>query len=332
MQQLLVTLVADAMGKGASAIHIENHPSEDKLWVRLRRDGRMEPHTELPGRWRTGLMARIKSLAELRDFFRALAYADDIRTVVVQGRALRCGIGSGITADATEPGEWAEWRAKRAFVERVSRAFDLIETLALEDGRFRHLGLHLQRMQAAAAHFGYPWSEAALQLTLQQVQDTHPSGLWRVRLQLGRDGLYASQAVVCPPSPPQAYLQLAPEPLAEAHGEFVRFKTTRRAHYERWAPKDTRVDEFEAAIRADRKAGRRHPRAFDDADVVQNLFAYSFDSSSTDLRLLARGTSAPSAFSLAVTVGTSGAITGVTVDGQKNMFTVSGSRIIHTFR
>ena len=66
----------------------------------------------------------------------------------------------------------------------------------------------------------------------------------------------------------------------------------------------------------------------DDADVVQNLFAYSFDSSSTDLRLLARGTSAPSAFSLAVTVGTSGAITGVTVDGQKNMFTVSGSRII----
>lgn len=164
-----------------------------------------------------------------------------IRTVVVQGRALRCGIGSGITADATEPGEWAEWRAKRAFVERVSRAFDLIETLALEDGRFRHLGLHLQRMQAAAAHFGYPWSEAALQLTLQQVQDTHPSGLWRVRLQLGRDGLYASQAVVCPPSPPQAYLQLAPEPLAEAHGEFVRFKTTRRAHYERWAPKDTHI-------------------------------------------------------------------------------------------
>ena len=62
-----------------------------------------------------------------------------------------------------------------------------------------------------------------------------------MRLQLGRDGLYASQAVVCPPSPPQAYLQLAPEPLAEAHGEFVRFKTTRRAHYERWAPKDTHI-------------------------------------------------------------------------------------------
>jgi type II secretory ATPase GspE/PulE/Tfp pilus assembly ATPase PilB-like protein len=65
VQQLLVTLVADAMGKGASAIHIENHPSEDKLWVRLRRDGRMEPHTELPGRWRTRLVARVKSLAEL---------------------------------------------------------------------------------------------------------------------------------------------------------------------------------------------------------------------------------------------------------------------------
>ncbi len=63
--QLLVTLVADAMGRGASHIHIENHPSEDKLWVRLRRDGHMEPHSELPGSYRNSLIARIKALSEL---------------------------------------------------------------------------------------------------------------------------------------------------------------------------------------------------------------------------------------------------------------------------
>lgn len=63
--QLLVTLVADAMGRGASHIHIENHPSEDKLWVRLRRDGRMEPHSELPGSYRNSLIARIKALSEM---------------------------------------------------------------------------------------------------------------------------------------------------------------------------------------------------------------------------------------------------------------------------
>lgn len=63
--QLLITLVADAMGRGASSIHLENHPSEDKLWVRLRRDGRMEPHSELPGSYRNSLIPRIKTLAEM---------------------------------------------------------------------------------------------------------------------------------------------------------------------------------------------------------------------------------------------------------------------------
>lgn len=167
-----------------------------------------------------------------------------IRTVALQGdqrQTLRCGIGSGITASATAEGEWLEWRAKRAFVERISMAFDIIETLALEAGQLRYLALHLQRMQAAAAHFGYPWNDAAMQLTLEHLQETHPSGLWRVRLQLSRDGLYASQAVVCPPPPPVAYLQLAPAPLAEAHSEFVRFKTTRRDHYERFTPQEAHI-------------------------------------------------------------------------------------------
>ena len=162
-----------------------------------------------------------------------------IRTVVVQGAArrdLRCGIGSGITADATVAGEWQEWRTKRAFVERVSMDFEVITTLALEAGQFRHLPLHVQRLQQAAAHFGFPWHAQALELTLEHVAHTHPSGLWRVRIALQRSGLFSSQVVACPALPAVAYLQLAAEPLAQAHSEFVRFKTSRRAHYERFAP------------------------------------------------------------------------------------------------
>ena len=162
-----------------------------------------------------------------------------IRTVVVQGNdqtTLRCGIGSGITADATAAGEWAEWRAKQAFIERVSMGFEVITTMALQDGAFRHLPLHVQRLQDAAQHFGYPFDGEALELTLQQVRDTHPAGLWRVRIALGSDGLFSSQVDMCQPAPPVVSLQLAPAPFAEAHSEFVRFKTSRRAHYERFAP------------------------------------------------------------------------------------------------
>ncbi|MGF6212511.1 chorismate-binding protein [Comamonas sp. 4034] len=164
-----------------------------------------------------------------------------IRTVVLGGGQLQCGIGSAITADATAEGEWREWRHKRAFLERASMAFDLIETLALEAGELRHQERHLQRMAGAAAHFGYPWTLAEAQTALQAVAQAHPQGLWRVRLLLGAQGIFTCEAFACPPSAAQVQLQWAGAPLAEAHSEWVRFKTSRRAHYERWAPQDSAV-------------------------------------------------------------------------------------------
>ena len=164
-----------------------------------------------------------------------------IRTVVQRGQQLQCGIGSGITADATANGEWREWQHKRAFLERASMDFGLIETLALDAGTLRHRSLHVQRMAAAAAHFAYPWSEAAAQAALQAVAEAHPQGLWRVRLLLDARGQFDCQAFACPPSPALVQLQWATAPLLEAHSEFVRYKTTRRAHYERWAPSDAAV-------------------------------------------------------------------------------------------
>ncbi|MDR2328045.1 MAG: chorismate-binding protein [Comamonas sp.] len=164
-----------------------------------------------------------------------------IRTVVLRGTQLQCGIGSGITADASADGEWREWMHKRAFLERASMPFDLIETLALDDGQLRHAALHLERMAAAAAHFGYRWDGVAAQAALDGLAQAHPQGLWRLRLLLNAPGRFQAEAFACPPSPAQVSLQWAAAPLAEAHGEFVRFKTSRRAHYERWAPQDSSV-------------------------------------------------------------------------------------------
>ena len=159
-----------------------------------------------------------------------------IRTVVVQGAQLYCGIGSGITADARADGEWSEWHAKRGFVERASQPFEVLETLALQDGQFRHRALHLQRMQQGALHFGHLWNAEAVQAALQALVHAHPQGLWRVRLTLRADGLPHAQAYPCAAPPERVVLQMASQPLQEAHSEFVRFKTTRRDHYERFAP------------------------------------------------------------------------------------------------
>jgi para-aminobenzoate synthetase/4-amino-4-deoxychorismate lyase len=153
-----------------------------------------------------------------------------------QGLQARCGIGSGITADATAQGEWQEWQHKQVFVHRSSSAFSLLETLALVDGVLRDTPAHLARMLHAALHFAYPWQADHVHAVLGQLVQQHPQGAWRVRLLLDAQGQATAQAYALEASPAQVQLQLAKTPLELAHSEFVRFKTTRRAHYDAFSP------------------------------------------------------------------------------------------------
>ena len=164
-----------------------------------------------------------------------------IRTVVLRATpdgstTATCGIGSGITSGASAAAEWQEWRHKRAFAERASAPFDLLETLALDGGQLRHQGEHLARLHAAAVHFGYPWSAEAVAQCLHDLARAHPQGLWRVRLLLSAQGQPRAEAFALQPTPVPVRLQLAPRPFEAAHSEFVRYKTTRRAHYAAFAP------------------------------------------------------------------------------------------------
>lgn len=164
-----------------------------------------------------------------------------IRTVTVKDEAARCGIGSGITYDATAEGEWQEWRNKRAFLTRASQPFELLETLRLEDGVLRDASRHLARMARAARHFGYPFPITALDQALAQQVQARPQGVWRVRLLLDAGGNVTAQAFAMETTPSRVRLCLAPSAFDAAHGEFVRFKTTQRAHYDAAAPADPGV-------------------------------------------------------------------------------------------
>lgn len=159
-----------------------------------------------------------------------------IRTLVLQGDQVRCGIGSGITSGAEADAEWCEWQHKRAFAVRASAPFELLETLALDGGQFRHLSEHLERLQRAAAHFNDPFDANAVQHCLHALADAHPQGAWRVRLLVDAAGQPRAQAFALQATPEPVRLQLAPRAFAEAHSEFVRHKTTRRAHYAAFAP------------------------------------------------------------------------------------------------
>ncbi len=164
-----------------------------------------------------------------------------IRTAVVRGTTIRAATGSGITFDSTPEAEWQEWRHKQAFLNRASQAFEILETLALRDGVLQHLSAHLARMQASAAHFGFAWQPNSVQQTLTDLCQQHPKGAWRVRLLLGATGHLQAQAFALADTPTPVRLQLATRALDASDSEFVRHKTTRRAHYDAFTPSDPDV-------------------------------------------------------------------------------------------
>ena len=164
-----------------------------------------------------------------------------IRTALVQGTAISAGTGSGITFDSTAEAEWQEWQHKQTYLNRASQSFEILETLALKGGALQHANQHLARMQVSATHFGFVWRQDAVQEALNQLCLQHPLGAWRVRLLLDSAGQLQAQAFALADTPATVRLQLAASPLAEADSEFVRHKTTRRAHYDAFTPTDPAV-------------------------------------------------------------------------------------------
>ena len=134
------------------------------------------------------------------------------RSVELQGSGARCGIGSGITSGAEAGAEWAEWHHKRAFVERASAPFEVLETLGLHHGKFVHADQHVRRMGEAAAHFGFAFNAHAVRQELQIAALQHRHGDWRKRLLLPADGRAQAEADNPPTNAVPVTLQLAPRP------------------------------------------------------------------------------------------------------------------------
>ena len=113
-----------------------------------------------------------------------------IRTLVVDAgdRSATFGVGGGITWDSTTEGEYEECLLKAKFLTEPWDEFDLLETLALNDGVYALLDPHLARARSSARYFGFRWDEAVVSRALDDVRESHPVGRWRIRLTSGRNG------------------------------------------------------------------------------------------------------------------------------------------------
>ncbi|WP_294256816.1 aminodeoxychorismate synthase component I [uncultured Sphingomonas sp.] len=156
-----------------------------------------------------------------------------IRTLAIDaaGRA-SLGLGSGVVADSHADSEWAECRAKGAFVTKDEPGFDLIETMRFdpEDGILL-LERHLERIRDSAATFGFPFDRHVVRNELQAATFRLRDAA-RVRLLLGPSGAVAIGISPPPASPPEP-VKVRIVPHSVPRDDFrLTHKTTRRKLYD----------------------------------------------------------------------------------------------------
>ena len=107
----------------------------------------------------------------------------------------------------------------------------LFETIRVEDGAAPRLQRHLDRLEASAAAFCYPFDRGA---AVHALADVASEGLWRVRLSLNASGKTQVESAPLAGEPFRT-AWICPDPMSEAGGPLCRNKTTHREHYEtRW--------------------------------------------------------------------------------------------------
>jgi para-aminobenzoate synthetase/4-amino-4-deoxychorismate lyase len=155
-----------------------------------------------------------------------------IRTVLLdtQTGCAEYGVGGGITWDSTAEDEYDEALNKAALLTEEWPAFELLETIRLEDGEYALLERHVQRLMASAGYFAIPIDSKRVRAALQAHALSHGCGSWRVRLLVAQDGgVRMESAPIQQPAESQT-VALARTPISRWN-RFLFHKTTHRAIY-----------------------------------------------------------------------------------------------------
>ena len=141
----------------------------------------------------------------------------------------RLGVGSGIVADSEPEGEWQECLLKARFLRECDPGLRLIETLRRENGACPRLAGHLARLRRSAEWLGFPLDETVLQ---EQLAAQPATGIWRVRLTLGRDGVLAVHSLPLAGEPAGTRYAVLAKQRIDSRNPLRRHKTTERAVYD----------------------------------------------------------------------------------------------------
>lgn len=145
---------------------------------------------------------------------------------------IQTSVGAGITYSSDASAEWEESLLKARFLTRHTQAFELIETMRVEDGVVALFEQHLARLQTSAQAFNWPLpSRAALQTCITQAIAATPT-LKPIRLRLTLNAKGQLQASTMALESVQSPVNVALyKTRVDSKNPFLQHKTTVRALY-----------------------------------------------------------------------------------------------------
>ncbi len=169
-----------------------------------------------------------------------------IRTLTLGNGEWQMRVGSGVTYDSDAETEYAECLLKAKFLTRSPVRFELVETMAWDEDFFL-LDLHLERMEASAAYFGFGFDRESVREQLSDFAESLQRGLrHRVRLLLGRCGVASISSEPIPVVRKPASILVSAE-RTDSSEVLLRHKTTWRPLYDRVLA-DARARGFDDAL------------------------------------------------------------------------------------
>ncbi|TWT28128.1 aminodeoxychorismate synthase component I [Planomicrobium sp. CPCC 101110] len=156
-----------------------------------------------------------------------------IRTVIVNSEkhAASYGVGGGVTWDSTSEGEYEELLTKAQVLSAKRPAFELLESLKLEDGKYPLLSYHMERLRDSAEFFNFTFNKEAVENLLLKTANGYPSGSFKVRLLMEQSGRPTAEAQAVFPLEEPVLCSLATSPV-DSTDPFLFHKTTHRLVYE----------------------------------------------------------------------------------------------------
>jgi para-aminobenzoate synthetase / 4-amino-4-deoxychorismate lyase len=156
-----------------------------------------------------------------------------IRTITLNQKTGKgeIGLGSGIVWDSEPEEEFNEVNLKSEFLTKETEYFELFETMKLENGRILFTEEHLERLKNSCEFFLFNFPEKRVRKKLDKICKENPRGFFRLKLQLGKTGLFKTEMVEYPYLPAEVKI-IVSEKRIDQMNKFQYFKTTNRKLYE----------------------------------------------------------------------------------------------------